>query len=365
VRGVATTTLGALARHLDSQGFTNELVGDAETVLRGVNTLDDAVAGEISFLTNPKYRQLARRSMASALIVGRDEDLSFDIPVLKCADPYAALTAATVHIHGYRRHPRWGISAGATVANSAHIGPGASIASGATVEEDAVIGKNAVIYPGVYVGRNVRIGDDVVLYPNVTIYEDCRLGHRVTLHAGTVIGEDGLGYAPVEGKWFKIPQVGRVEVGDDVELGANCTIDRATLGTTRIGAGTKFSNLIAIGHGTKIGEDCMFVAHVGIAGSAVIGRHVTIAGQAGVVGHIQIGDNVQIGAQAGVTESIEPGVTVLGAPAVPINEAKRQMLLVQKLPELRQRLKAMEEELAALRRAVESRQGSAASESDE
>ncbi len=359
---MAVTTLAALARHLETQGLTSDIVGDAQTVVQRVNTLEDAVEGEISFLTNPKYRQAALESKASALIVGQDENLAFNIPVLKCKDPYAALTLATVHIHGYRRHPQWGISPRAIIAPSARIGTGASIAAGATVDEDVVIGRNVVIYPGTYVARNVTLGDDVVLYPNVTIYDDCALGDRVTVHAGTVIGEDGLGYAPVGRKWLKIPQVGRVVLAADVEIGANCTIDRATVGTTRIGAGSKLSNLIAIGHGTKIGEDCLFVAQVGIAGSATIGKHVTIAGQAGIVGHIQIGDDVQIGAQAGVTESIEAGIKVLGAPAVPLNEAKRQVLLVKRLPEMKDRLKALEEEVQALRRLIQGREGTPASE---
>ena len=281
---MAATKLGALARHLESQGLTSEIVGDEQTPILGVNTLEDAVEGELSFLTNPKYRQLAVESRASAIIVGREETLRFKVPVLRCKDPYAALTVAAIHIHGNRHHPQWGISARATISPSARIGAGASIAAGVTIEDDVVIGKHAVAYPGVYVARNVTIGDDVVLYPNATVYEDCALGNRVTIHAGTVIGEDGLGYAPLDRAWLKIPQVGRVVIGDDVEIGSNCTIDRATMGATRIGSGTKFSNLIAVGHGTTIGEDCMLVAQVGIAGSAVIGKHVTIAGQAGIVG---------------------------------------------------------------------------------
>jgi UDP-3-O-[3-hydroxymyristoyl] glucosamine N-acyltransferase len=350
---VAATTLGELSLHLTAQGVTSELVGDAQTSVERVNTLEDAVAGEISFLTNPRYRQLALESKASALIISQDETLRFDVPVLRCKDPYAALTLATIRLHGYRRHPQWGVSPRANLATSARVGSGASIADGVTIDENVTIGRNVVIYPNTYVARDVTLGDDVVLFPNVTIYDGCILGNRVTIHAGTVIGEDGLGYAPVDGKWLKIPQVGRVVIGDDVEIGSNCTIDRATVGTTRLGSGTKFSNLIAIGHGTKVGDDCLFVAQVGIAGSATIGRHVTIAGQAGVVGHIHIGDDVQIGAQAGVTDSIAAGTKVLGAPAVPISEARRQFLLVRRLPDLRDRLRALEEEVQQIRRRLE------------
>jgi len=193
----------------------------------------------------------------------------------------------------------------------------------------------------------------VTLFPNVVVYEQCVLGDRVTVHAGSVIGEDGLGYAPVGEKWIKIPQIGNAVIGDDGEIGANCTIDRATLGSTVISRGTKFSNLIAVGHGTRIGEDCLFVAQVGIAGSVQVGRHVVMAGQAGVVGHITIGDNATVGAKAGVTNTIEPGVTVLGQPAVPINECKRQVAVAQRLPELKNEVKRLRRDLDRLRKQIE------------
>jgi UDP-3-O-[3-hydroxymyristoyl] glucosamine N-acyltransferase len=175
----------------------------------------------------------------------------------------------------------------------------------------------------------------------------------VAIHAGSVIGEDGLGYAPVDGQWVKIPQVGHVEVADDVEIGANCTIDRATLGKTIVGKGTKFSNLIAVGHGTKIGEACMLVAQVGLAGSVVVGDRVTMAGQAGVVGHITIGDNATLAAKAGVTNDVAPGVTVLGQPAVPIAECKRQVASLHRLPEMRRKLRELEAEVEELRQRLD------------
>jgi UDP-3-O-[3-hydroxymyristoyl] glucosamine N-acyltransferase len=206
-----------------------------------------------------------------------------------------------------------------------------------------------VLYPGCYIGAGCRLGDDCVLHPNVVIYDGCRLGNRVTIHAGSVIGEDGLGYAPVGGKWHKIPQIGVVEIGDDVEIGANCTIDRATLGKTLIASGTKLSNLIAIGHGAKIAEDCMLVAQVGIAGSTTVGRHVTMAGKAGVAGHLTIGDNARIGAMAGVMRDVPPNTEVLGAPAMEISECRRVMSVQARLPELRGRIRELESELAELR----------------
>ena len=203
------------------------------------------------------------------------------------------------------------------------------------IDDEVHIGKTPRSTPASTSPGAAGIGDNVTLFPNVVIYDECVLGDRVTIHAGSVIGEDGLGYAPVGDKWVKIPQIGNVVLGDDVEIGASCTIDRATLGGTLIGSGTKFSNLIAIGHGTKIGEDCMFVAQVGVAGSVHVGRQVSMAGQAGIVGQSVVGDNATIGAKAGVTNNVEPGATMLGQPAVPINECKRQVAIIQKLPELK------------------------------
>jgi UDP-3-O-[3-hydroxymyristoyl] glucosamine N-acyltransferase len=207
-------------------------------------------------------------------------------------------------------------------------------------------------------GDRVTLGDDCTLFPNVVIYDGSELGNRVTIHAGSVIGEDGLGYAPHDGRWIKIPQVGRAVLGDDVEIGANCTIDRATLGRTEIGAGSKFGNVIVVGHGTKVGPDCMFVGLVGIAGSVTIGRHVTLAGQVGIAGHLHIGDEVTVAAQSGISSTIEPKSTVFGSPARPIEEAKRSMILVQRLPDLAKRIKVLEQELEQLRDIINANGGS-------
>jgi UDP-3-O-[3-hydroxymyristoyl] glucosamine N-acyltransferase len=183
------------------------------------------------------------------------------------------------------------------------------------------------------------------LYPNVVLYDDTLIGDRVTIHSGTVIGEDGLGYAPVSGAWVKIPQVGFVEIEDDVEIGANCAIDRATLGRTRIGRGSKLSNLIAVGHGTHVGEHCMLVAQVGLAGSVNMGDRVTMAGQSGVVGHVKIGNEVKIGARAGVTSSVPDGETVLGEPAIPIHEMRRQVAYINRLPQLNDTVRELRKQL--------------------
>ena len=349
--------LGDLADLVTRQGLPCAVDGDPDREVAGVATLEEAGPDEISFLANAKYEDQLRTTRAGAVIVARDQEVPPGPTALRTPDPYAAVTMVMVHICGFRRHPGEGIDPRAVIDPSARLGEGAIVRHGVTIESDVVIGRRAVLYPGCYVGRGCRIGDDCLLYPNVVLYEGTVLGDRVTVHAGTVIGEDGLGYAPVQGKWRKIPQIGVVEVGDDVEIGANCAIDRATLGRTVIGAGTKFSNLIAIGHGTRIGPDCLFVAQVGIAGSVTVGRHVTLAGKVGVAGHLKIGDESEIAAMSGVMRDVPPGSRLAGLPATPMKEAMRSIALVERLPELHRQIKRLEAEVAALRRDPERREG--------
>jgi len=340
--------LSELCRILSAEGFEARLDG-ADLSVRAVNTLEDAEAGEISFLSNPKYISALARTKASAVLVKDGMEVPPALSVIRCADPYAAVTVSIIAIHGHRKHPQWGVSSRATIDSSAEIGAAANIGPGATIAARAAVGERCNIYPGCYVADGARIGDDCILYPNVVVYDHCVLGDRVTIHAGSVIGQDGLGYAPHNEKWVKIPQIGRTVIGDDVEIGANCAVDRATLGQTEIGSGTKFGNVIVVGHGTKIGPDCLFVGLVGIAGSATIGKHVTLAGQVGVGGHLTIGDGARVGAQAGINSDIEPGADVLGSPAMPIEQARRSLLAVTKLPEWIKRVKDLEREVKELR----------------
>ncbi|MBI5864262.1 MAG: UDP-3-O-(3-hydroxymyristoyl)glucosamine N-acyltransferase [Planctomycetes bacterium] len=341
-------TLSQVCETLRRNGISPELVGDPNREIRGVATLEDACDGEIAFLSNPKYEKALQTTRAAAVVVKLDADAPDGMNLIRVSDPYAAITVMIVELYGYRRHRRVPPGPGAFIHPSARVGPNATIHPGATIDEDVVIGADATIYPGCYVGPRTHIGDRVLLFPNVVIYDDTRIGDRVTIHAGSVIGEDGLGYAPVGGKWIKIPQIGTVEIGDDVEIGSNCSIDRATLGRTRIGSGTKFSNLIAIGHGTQIGAHCLFVAQVGLAGSVSVGDHVTMAGQAGIVGHIRIGDNATVGAKAGVTNNVPDGQTVLGQPAIPIRDMRRQVALIGRLPEMNETIRKLEKRIAEL-----------------
>jgi len=241
------------------------------------------------------------------------------------------------------------IAPGVTVPPDAFIGPHV------VIEADAAIGARAVIHAGCFVGARAKLGDEVLLYPRVTIREECALGNRVIVHSGTVIGSDGFGFVRDGDMYRKLPQVGTVEVGDDVEIGANVTIDRATTGTTRIGAGSKIDNLVQIAHNVQIGRNCIIVAQVGISGSTVLGDDVTLAGQVGVVGHIEIGNGAVVGAQSGVSKSVKPGERMFGCPAMPLRQAKRIEASIRNLPELIQTVRLLKRRLEELEGSQEPR----------
>lgn len=336
--------LSELCEVISSNGFPARLEGPDRTV-SAANTLEDAGPNEITFFSNPKYEKNVASTKAAAIVLKDGTCVPENVSAIRCEDPYAAITVAIIALHGYRKAPPWGLSNAAFIHSSAQLGDNANVAAGATIGAETKIGDNCTLYPGCYVGDGVTIGNDCTLYPNVVIYEQCVLGDRVTIHAGSVIGEDGLGYAPMGKSWVKIPQIGRTILGDDVEIGANCTIDRATLGQTTIGEGTKFGNVVVIGHGTKVGPNCMFVGLVGVAGSVNVGAHVTLAGQVGVKGHVSIGDDSQVAGQGGVFSNLEPNSRVLGTPAIPLNKAKRSMVMFERLPDLAARIKELEEQL--------------------
>lgn len=314
--------------------------GDSNMVISGAATLSEAVETDVSFLANLKYEKEMDSCKAGVVVVGMDTP-THGKAVIRCKDPYFAFMQLVVLLHGHREHRRTGVSETAKIAPTAKIGENVDIHDFVFIAEDAVIGKGTSIYPHCTIGPGTVIGEDCILYPNVTIYDGCTIGNRVTLHAGTVIGQDGFGYATHNGVHHKIPQIGGVVIEDDVELGANCTIDRGTLGDTVIGKGTKTSNQVAIGHNTRIGEHCLLVAQVGIAGSVDVGNYCVFGGQAGVVGHIKIGDQVKVGAQAGVTHNLEDSQAVVGSPAIPMSQARRSYALLKDLPEFRKQIKAL------------------------
>jgi len=338
--------LNELAKAIDG-----EVVGDGAREVTGLAPLESAGATEVAFLVNPRYEKYMAATQAAGVIVAADYPAG-DVTLIRCADPYFAFRQAMVLIHGFRSKPPVGTHRRAYVDQRASVAEGVSIAQFVTVSEGASVGAGTVLYPGVFVGPGATIGRECVLFPNVVIYDGCALGDRVTVHANSVIGEDGFGYATHDGAHHKIPQVGRVEIGDDVEIGAACAIDRATLGATRVGAGTKLSNQIAIGHGTRLGRCNLLVAQAGIAGSTTTGDYCAFAGQAGVVGHLRIGDFVRVGAQAGVTNDIPDRTEVWGTPAMPLSDARRRAVVGRHLPEMRERIRALDKELAELKRIV-------------
>jgi UDP-3-O-[3-hydroxymyristoyl] glucosamine N-acyltransferase len=230
-----------------------------------------------------------------------------------------------------------------------------SIGAHCVVESRAVLGRNVVLMPGCYVGVASRVGDDSMIYPRVVLREECHVGARCIVHPGAVIGADGFGFAFDEGRYHKIPQVGNVVIGDDVEIGANTCIDRATTDSTRIGDGTKLDNLVQIGHNVVIGKHCIIVAEVGISGSTELEDYVTIGGQAGLIGHIRVGRGAQIGAQSGVSKSVAPGATVFGYPAMPLAAFKRLHAILQRLPQLWERTKQLEERVSGIETRVDAR----------
>jgi len=319
-----TITLGKLAETIGA-----EVAGDSAIEVSGVATLETAGPKDISFLSNPQYAKLLETTQAAAVIVSRGVK-SERLNLLKTADPYLAFSKAVIALHGHRRHPHNGIHAQAFV------------------DPTATIGENTIAYPGVFVGPRVKIGRDCILYPNAVIYDDCVIGDRVIVHAGASIGHDGFGFATSKGVHHKIPQIGNTVIEDDVEIGANAAIQRAAMGSTFIGKGSKVDSLVSIGHGVRVGDHALLVSQAGIAGSTTLGHHVTLGGQVGVAGHLSIGNHVTVAAQGGIIGDVEDQMTLLGAPAMPLHEARRVYVVFRKLPELLARLKQLEEQVAEL-----------------
>jgi len=343
-----TKTLGELAEYVGGR-----ICGDPNIVIKSASTLGRAREGDISFLVNRKYQKQLRTTKASAVIVGK-ETADTSAPLLIAEDPYYAFMQVMVLLHGHRKHKKVGISQRASISDSAKVGIDCHIHDFVTIADEAKIGDGCIIYPSVYVGQGVQIGNDSIIYPNVTIYDGCRIGNRVIINANTTVGEDGFGYASYKGVHHKIPQIGGVIIEDDVEIGACCGIERGTLGDTVIGQGSKLGDLVTIGHGTKIGPHCLLVAQVGIAGSTTLGHHCVVGGQVGIVGHINIGNNVTIAAQAGVVNNIPDGQVVLGAPAIEANQGKRAYSMIQYLPEMRQSIRNLQNQVEQITSSLES-----------
>jgi UDP-3-O-[3-hydroxymyristoyl] glucosamine N-acyltransferase len=323
-----------------------DVIGDANHEISGVGPLDTAESEHLSFLHNPKYVEEARSSAAGAILVA-DAEMLPGRNVLVCPEPYLALAHALEIFHPVTR-PEPGVHTSAVVGDNASVGEGASIGPMVSVAPGASIGARSVIGPGCVLGRDVSVGADCVLHPRVVIEDRCRIGDRCIIHSGTVVGADGFGFATVDGAHHKVPQVGIAVIEDDVELGANVCIDRAALGETRIGRGTKVDNLVQIAHNVQIGEHCLVVAQVGISGSCRIGHHTVFAGQSGCSGHLDIGSGVVLSARAVAIKDVPDGVTLSGYPARPHREWLKTQANLQRLAGLREKVKELEERLAEL-----------------
>ena len=319
------------------------LVGDGERVVAGIAPIEEAGPGQVTFLANPKYARFAKDSKAT-VIIAKEVVPGAQTAFLLSDNPYFAFACAMEAFHPPVR-PAPGISDKAVVDPSARLGRDVAVAPFVVIQEGAEVGDRTALFPGVYVGKGVSIGPDCLAYPHVVLYHDVKVGSRVILHAGCVIGSDGFGFAPTAEGFRKIPQVGTVEIGDDVEIGANTTIDRAALGVTRISRGTKLDNLVQVGHNVVIGSDTVIAAQAGISGSVRIGNRVMIGGQAGLAGHLEVEDGIRLGAKSGVPVSLRVSEARAwsGIPAMPHPVWLRMATLLPKLPELFRRVKRLEE----------------------
>ncbi len=321
-----------------------EVVGDANQPIEAARPLSDAKAGDITFVEDEKYLPRLHASSAYAAVT------SLTIPtngktVIRVKDPLMAFISIVQKLHPLPVLPFLGTHPTAVIPPSVQLATDVGIGPHVTIGEGCVIGARTKLHPGVVIGNHCRIGEDVELYPNVVLYDYTVLGNRVTIHANAVIGADGFGYRIHQGKHVKVPQLGSVEIGDDVEIGAGTTVDRGTFAATRIGAGTKIDNLVMIGHNCQIGRHNLIVSQVGIAGSCSSGDYVVMAGQVGIADHVHIGDRSILGAKAGVTKDVPPNQRMLGAPATPEYDQKRILMCLEKLPEFRKELKRIKQQL--------------------
>jgi UDP-3-O-[3-hydroxymyristoyl] glucosamine N-acyltransferase len=330
------------------------LVGDGSVSIRSARPVAEAGPGDITFIESERYAKLLRSSPASAAIVGPHFDLGRpaikeDFAVIEVDDPISAFVAVRNHLSGEQK-PRWcGIHSQAHVAATARIGSNVAVYPFVYIGEDAEIGDGTSLFPGAVISAGCRIGRECTIYPNAVLYPDVVLADRVEVHAGAVLGGDGFGYRQVNGRHIKIPHTGGLEIGSDVEIGANCAIDRATFEATRIGEGTKIDNLVMIGHNNQIGRYNLLCGQVGIAGSCTTGDNVVMAGQAGIKDKTRIGDGVIVGAQAGVHRSIPSGQQVLGSPAIPVREQRRLFQMIARLPEMHQQIRELSAQFDLIR----------------
>jgi UDP-3-O-[3-hydroxymyristoyl] glucosamine N-acyltransferase len=323
-----------------------EIVGPLKTIISGISSLEEAEPGDLSYCASDRYLKAALQSRAGAFLVGRPIP-ELNRPQLVVANPAYEFARIAQRFFTEPYRPR-GMAKEVVCGAGVQIGPDPSIWPGVTLGDRVQIGARVTLYPGVFIGSDSMVGNDSLLYPNVVVREGCVIGSRVIIHSGTVIGSDGFGFVQHEGRHVKIPQLGGVIIEDDVELGANVAVDRATFGQTVVKKGTKVDNLVQIAHNVTVGEHTILVAQVGIAGSTSIGHHVMIGGQAGLADHVRVGDLAMIAARSGVNRNVESKEVVGGAPAMPFEVFLKSHALIARLPEFRQWLRELKERVQAL-----------------
>jgi UDP-3-O-[3-hydroxymyristoyl] glucosamine N-acyltransferase len=330
-----------------AQIITGTVEGDGATSVVSFGKIEEANEGQLAFLANPKYEDFLYTTRASIIIVNNSLQLRQPVPatLIRVPDAYSAFATLLDKYQQIKTQQLTGIQEPVYLHATAKIGENVFIAAFTYIGENVVIGNGVKIFPNTYVGNNVTVGDHTIIHAGVKIYHDSVIGKNVSIHAGTVIGSDGFGYAPQkDGSLKKVPQIGNVVIEDGVEIGANTTIDRATIGSTLIKSGAKLDNLLQIAHNVEIGNNSVIAAQSGVSGSTKIGRNVMIGGQAGIVGHIQIADGSKINAQSGVSKSLKiPNSAVTGSPAYDYTAALRSQALSRNLPELEKRIKELEQ----------------------
>lgn len=328
--------------------------GNPEIKVSSFSKIEEGKPGTLTFLANPKYEHHIYNTKASIVLVNNDFMPAEPVQatIIRVANAYAALAMLLNIVEQHKHKQHVGIDSTAFIAPSAQVGADCYIGHFAYIGENAKVGKNCRIYPNVYIGDNVTIGDNCILYPHTTIYESCLVGNNCILHAGAVIGADGFGFAPEGEQYKKIPQLGNVILEDDVEVGANTTIDRAVMDSTIIRRGVKLDNLVQIAHNVDVGENTVMAAQVGIAGSVKVGKHCMFGGQVGLAGHIKIADNVTLGAQAGIISDVKESTTLLGAPAIHAKDFMRSSAIFNRLPEMYRTMGQLQREIEELKRLI-------------
>jgi UDP-3-O-[3-hydroxymyristoyl] glucosamine N-acyltransferase len=328
-----------------------EIIGDPDVVVTDVSRIEEGREGTLAFLANAKYEKYLYSTAASIVLVNKDFHVNGNLncTIIKVENAYDAF-ASLLELYAKLIPEKSGIEQPSYIHPSAKIGESPYIGAFAYIGANVVLGKNVKIYPQSYIGDFTQIKDNTIIYSGVKIYHGCIIGHDCIIHSGVIIGADGFGFVQQPDQQYKkIPQVGNVIIEDFVEIGSNVTIDRATMGSTIIRKGTKFDNLIQIGHNVEIGENTVIVSQAGIAGSTKVGRNCMIGGQVGLAGHLKIGDNVKIGAQSGVSNNLKDNETVLGSPAINANKQIKAMIVYKSLPEMSKKIDELEKELKMLK----------------